>query len=67
LAAVAAVRVTEDHGLNNEQLVRSLEHDGFGIDSRNIEWIPAEGHVSHEEEEGRLAQLINEARLFERL
>ncbi len=60
LAAVAVSRIAPDHALNPEQLIRSVEQDGFSIDTRKLELIPSEGEVSPVEEESRLARLITE-------
>jgi hypothetical protein len=46
-----------------DPLIRSIEHDGFSVDAKNLKLIPLEGPISHEEEESRLAQLISTSRL----
>ena len=50
-------------GLKTEPLIRSLEHDGYSVDTKNVRLIPIEGHVSHEEEESRLETLLSQSGL----
>jgi len=74
LGVIAAILVNDDFGpkgplsgqLKTEPLVRALEHDGFRVDRANVRLIPVEGHVSHEEEESRLANLIDNSGLANR-
>jgi hypothetical protein len=50
-------------GLKTDALIRSLEHDGYAVDTRKVLLVKAEGPVSHEEEESRLAELLGRSGL----
>jgi hypothetical protein len=63
IAAVAVSVVAPDFKLPTEELERSLQHDGFAVDERNVRLIPAEGPVSTQEEQSRLEQLISNSAL----
>jgi hypothetical protein len=65
LGIIAAIIVTGEFGpkgpahgtLKLEPLKRSLEHDGYIVDTKNVKLVEAEGPLSHEEEETRLSEL----------
>ena len=49
--------------ISSESVRRSLELDGFDVDTINLRLIPLEGPVSAQEEEDRLTRLVNAAGL----
>ena len=63
LAAIAVIRIAPQYSLDSDQLIRSIENDGYTIDKDAVQLVPAEGHVSLAEEEGLLEKTIRQSGL----